>query len=301
MTDIEPYLLLAIGVIAVAAVMLAVFHLLRSYRQRRLNALRGGAANPTFAADRAYNRLALARREADLLEAQGTDVDRARQLIDLANRSLTARDADRAYELAQAAHETLVQARRDPLRSRAAAADGAGAPSPTPTPPVVPSAAPTTAATPAVAKNRAEAQFQLRLFEQDLVTAGKDAPGAQPSAPAREMYVQAHAAFDRADYAEAFRLSLRGRRRVGGHVESLGPPTPSPSAGDGRVSAANPATAAEEVAAQDRCPSCGHPTVAGDTYCRGCGAVRASATCAACGAPRAPNDQFCGRCGQRYR
>jgi len=300
-TNIEPYLLLVVGIVAAASVMLTAFHLLRSYRQRRLQALRGDTSNPTFASDRAYNRLALARREADLLAAQGVDVDRARQLIDLAKRSLDARDADRAYDLAQAAHETLVTARREPLRPHDPSRE-TPAPAPSGGASVPPTSGPAGASpTPTVPKNRAEAQFQLRLFEQDLVTAGKSAPTAQPSAGARELYVQAHAAFSRGDYAEAFRLSLRGRRRVGGRVESLGPPAHGVPQGSGGGSAApNPVLAAEEVAAQERCPACGHPTVAGDAFCRGCGAARTPAVCPSCGGPRTPKDAFCGRCGHRY-
>ena len=307
MSGIGPYLLLVVAVAVAAIVMLVAFTLLRNYRQRRLRSSRDDAANPSVAGDRAYNRLALARREADLYAAQGGDVERARQLIDLASRSLDSREFDRAYSLAQSAHETLVTARRGPLRRSPAG----GAPAPENGPaadalPPLPSAAvpprepaPATAA-PAIPKNRAEAQFQLRLFEEDLVAARKKGPKGQPAGEARDLYVQAHAAFARGDYAEAFRLSLRGRRRVGAHIEALGPSAAAPTRTTSTPTSSDPAEAAEALAAQDRCASCGEPRVAGDSFCRGCGAPRSPATCPSCGAPRAPKDAFCGRCGSRY-
>lgn len=304
MTDPGAYELLAVGVVVVAIVMVATFHLLRNYRMRRLREVRGGGNEPRTAGDRAYNRLALARREADLLAAQGGDVERARQLIDLANRSLDARAFDRAYELAQAAHETLVRERRETAQ--------ATSPPSTPTPPTLPgsaaqsgrpaSPAGATPAAPAVPKNRAEAQFQLHLFEQDLATAAKG-PGDRAVADgARELYVQAHAAFSRGDFQEAFRLALRGRRQIGARVESLGPSAPPPAGSKATVASSAPdaAETAEAAATGERCPTCGHPAVKGDAFCRGCGAPRVPTTCPRCGSPRTPADAFCGRCGERY-
>jgi len=305
-TNIQPYLLLAIVVIAAGAVMLAAFHMLRSYRQRRLRAIRGDAADPAFVGDRAYNRIALARREADLLSAQGVDVEQAEQLIVLANHALETRDSTRAYDLAQAAHETLVQARRQPARLRSSTpAPGAAGAAAVPGVPLASPAAAATSSAPApppqnpVAKNRAEAQFQLRLFESELAHADKSTPGGTASLEARDLYIQAHAAFARAEYAEAFRLSLRGRRAIGGKVETLGPPAPNAGV-PSRAGASTPEATAERLAAQERCAACGYPTVPGDTFCRGCGAAHAPATCPGCGAPRAPTDTFCGSCGQRY-
>ncbi len=301
MASLAAYELLAIGVVLVALVMLLGFHFLHDLRMRRLKAMRGDAASPQTASDRAYNRLALARREADLLEAQGGDVEPARELITLANRQLEGRAYGQAYDLAQAAHETLVKGRRGPLRSGPPAAETA-----LPSSARVAASGPTSStavggstASPAgagVPKNRAEAQFQLRLFEEELARASK--AGTAPS-DAKELFVQAHAAYDRTDYAEAFRLSLRGRRRVGASIESLGPSHPASSeAEDGR--SVDAARTAEQVAAQDRCPSCGHPTVPGDVFCRGCGAARTPTTCPKCGAARTPADSFCGTCGERY-
>jgi hypothetical protein len=303
----EAYELLVVGVVLLAIVMLVSFHLLRRYRLRRLQDLRGDSAGPRAMSDRAYNRLALARREADVLAAQGGDVERARQLIDLSTRSLDAGSADRAYELAQAAHETLVKARQEPTLSRSPV------PKPEASSPPLAAGRPTaggsaspdavgSAPAPSVPRNRAEAQFQLRLFEEELAAAAKGAKDRTQVEGARELYVQAHAAFARADYAQAFRLALRGRRQVGGHIESLGPPpaTPASGGGAGVPPTADPVESAERVAALERCPLCGHPAVAGDTFCRGCGAARTPANCSHCGAPRTAADAFCGRCGERY-
>lgn len=299
MSGIEAYELLAVGVLLLAIVMIATLHLLRTYRQRRLQTLRGQGTDPAAASDRAFNRLTLARREADLLDAQGVDTERARQLIGLASRSLDARDFGRAYDLAQAAHETLVTARRRPLPSSVKAPTPGEPATPAAVPAKAPATLPTPGAPPTLAKNRAEAQFQLHLLEQDLATAGASAAKAPSTSEARTLYNQARAAFDRADYAEAFRLSLRGRRRVGGHVEVLGSPAPSGN-GSVRPAAVTAEQAAEAVAAQERCPACGHPTVAGDAFCRGCGAPRAALSCPACAGPRTPTDTFCGKCGARY-
>jgi len=306
-TTTELYELIAGGAIGVAIVVYVTFTLLRRYRLRRLQEVRAGASAPQQASDRAYNRLALARKEADMVASQGGDVERAQQLIDLSDQSLKRREFDRAYELAQAAHETLVKARKErgPPRS-------APSPAPTAAEPLRPAAVGTGAGNsggspsagppaPTGAKARAEAQFQLRLFEQELAKAAKDGPDTSEVIEGRELYVQAHAAFSSSEYAEAFRLSLRGRRRIGGHVESLAPsPAAVAASPPPKLSAEEVARSAEEVASQERCPLCGHPTVAGDAFCRGCGAERAPNTCPKCGASRRPQDSFCGRCGQRY-
>lgn len=307
MAAIQAYAILALLVVLLVVVVLLSLHFLRRYRLQRLRVLREQDAGPARAGDRAYNRLALARREADLLAAQGGEVDRARQLIDLADRALDHREFDRAYELAQSAHETLVRARREPRPGRPlapAAPDPLlprGSPSPLPTDPS-PSPAEPVPRAPAspLAKSRVEAQFELRLFEEELARAAQ--PGASGAAltEARALYVQAHAAFGRGEYVEAFRLSLRGRRRVGAHVEALGAPAASATPGPSSLPEADAVQTAETVAGERRCPQCGHPTVAGDAFCRGCGAARTPASCPKCGAPRLPADVFCGKCGERY-
>jgi Double zinc ribbon len=296
--------ILALAVVLLLVVVFVTITLLSRYRLRRVAELRSEATTPRAQSDRAYNRLALARREADLLAAQGVEVASAQQLIDLANRSLDARDFGRAYDLAQAAHETLVKARRDPLRSGSKGTSPPPGPAATPLPTTAsPPAAGAPAAgppTPSIPKSRVEAQFELRMFEQDLVQAKQRGASGPDVDGAREMYVQAHAAFSKGAYPEAFRLSLRGRRRIGGSVESLGPPGPATPAAAPATAEGDPVRAAEEVAAAGRCAQCGHPTVVGDTFCRGCGAALAPPTCPSCGAPRTPRDTFCGKCGARF-
>jgi hypothetical protein len=303
--DTESLAILLLGVVLLVVVVLLSLRFLRQYRLRRVRELREEGSGRATAGDRAYNRLALARREADLLAAQGGDVGGARQLIDLANQALDRREVDRAYELAQAAHETLVKARREPRSGRP---QPSVTPDPVSTVPLPAAAVPAAGSDPspgspaALAKGRAEAQFQLHLFEDELARGSKSGAPAPALAEAKALYVQAHSAFSRSEYAEAFRLSLRGRRRIGGHVESLaaGPgatSTPAP----GGPAESDLVRAAEGVAGQERCAQCGHPTVPGDAFCRGCGAARTATACPKCGAPRLPADTFCGKCGERYR
>jgi Double zinc ribbon len=298
--------ILALAVVLVVVVVVVTFTSLRRYRLRRVRELRGRSSEPGAASDRAYNRLALARREAELLSSQGIEVGNAEQLIELANRSLDSRDFSRAYDLAQSAHETLVKARREPLRGAGRAPSPASStvnPSPLPAgKSVAPGGSEAAPPTPSLPKNRAEAQFQLKMFEQDLVQAKKAGRTGPDADGGRELYVQAHAAFARGEYAEAFRLSLRGRRRIGGSVESLRPSAPAlaTSVAPSRGIAPDPVRTAEEVASAGRCAQCGHPTVAGDTYCRGCGVALSAGSCPSCGAPRTPRDTFCGKCGSRF-
>ena len=71
------------------------------------------ARTPTIRQDRAFNRIAMARREAELLTSSGVDVASAQDLIAQAQGAFDHQDFDRAYVSAQSAHELLVAARRD--------------------------------------------------------------------------------------------------------------------------------------------------------------------------------------------
>ncbi len=291
----------ALGAIVAITGIAVVVLLLQRMRRRQLK-LREAAATPEFASDRAYNRLALARREAGLLAAQGGDTSRAQDLIGLAEQAFNGRQFDRAYELAQSAHETLVRARRQPALTAPPGAATAALPGPSPRAAALPAGPAAPAFDPAVVtKNRAEAQFQLRLFEQDLVKARQSAAAGQPNAEARQLYVAAQAAFARGEYGEAFRLSLRGRRKVGAVVEAVGTARGAGAEAPPRLpSSSDPGEVAERVATAERCPQCGHPTSSDDLFCRGCGAARSPTACGRCGAPRAPDDTFCGRCGLKF-
>ena len=114
------FLLLVIGVGAVLA----------SNRFRKLEMAESGSVdlssdgdepsprNPRIRNDRAFNRIAMAQREAEMLASSGVDVTPARNLIAQAQGQFDHRDFDHAYESAQSAHEVLVAARsRRPLPS----------------------------------------------------------------------------------------------------------------------------------------------------------------------------------------
>ena len=293
------------AIIVLAAILLGLFLYLRTrLRRRRTQLLRELQDRPDLVQDRAFNRIAMARRESDVLAGQGTDVGRARELIAQAQGEFDTRHYDQAYQTAQRAHEALVNVRRDRGAARAPPAPLSG-PLPSNPPGTAPAPAPATSApaVPGLAKNRAESQFQLRLLDREIATGG---PGAPDHVVAADLRVQAGRAFDRAEYSEAFRLALRGRRTLGGAVEAL-PPSPKTSTSTPPTRpdpGAEPPDGAEGTAAQaasaERCADCGYPALAGDTFCRGCGRPRTPPACPQCGAPRATIDTFCGRCGARF-
>lgn len=320
LTQVE---ILAIVIVVVLAVSVAgvLLFLMRRLRLRKAKLLNELRVSPQLVQDRAFNRIAMARREAEILSRQGTDVSRAHELIAQAQGSLDTGSYDRAYQSAQEAHEALVRARQQgaplPAGSIAPAASllpsGPSVPAPggsTPRPPgAVPVSRqdPATPPTPAgIPKNRAESQFQLRLLDQELQEARRTRSDAATVREARLLRTQAGAASDRADYTEAFRLALKGRRSLGGHLETLAPSPgthPEPTTGssvEGERAQADPALTAERVAGSDRCPECGYPALPGDAFCRGCGVPRSLGTCSGCGTPRGPRDTFCGKCGTPF-
>jgi len=294
-------LVIVVAVVLTVAVVGIFLYLARRLRARRDKILGELSAKPELVQDRAFNRLEMARREAALLARTGTDITRPQDQIAQAQAAFDLHQYPRAYELAQSAHEGLVNSRgRAGLPT--SIPGGAAKPSPLPGSPdrISPAGSSTTATPPRPSaapppKNRAESHFQIGLLQADLVS-------AKPSAATTEalgLQQQAQAAFDRSDYTEAFRLALKGRRSVG-HLETLAPSpnsVPSPSGGP-----PDDATGvAERVAGSERCPDCGYPMLAGNAFCRGCGKPRAVATtCSACGEPRATADTFCGRCGARF-
>lgn len=300
--------ILAITLIVVLGVVVVglAFVLARRLRQRRAKLLHELTDRPELIQDRAFNRLGMARREAELVSRQGGDVARARELIAEGQAAYDNRSYDQAYRDAQMAHEALVDARRTgrlpdqapgPIPAPSAQGSTAG--------PLPSTAAAAPPVVPPMPKNRAESQFQLRLLDQELATARTSRPRSAQLTEASELKSRGQAAFDRADYSEAFRLALKGRRALGGTVESL-PPTLAfrgngstvPPAAPG--AAVDPTATAERFAAGERCPECGYPALAGDAFCRGCGTPRTPAVCSSCGAVRAPADTFCGKCGTRF-
>jgi hypothetical protein len=295
-------ILIAVAVIlivVVLAVFLVVLRRLRAKRDRILNEL---GSKPALVQDRAFNRLAMARREAELLGRTGTDTHRAQELIAQSQGAFDTHDFPRSYELAQSAHESLVNAhgRVGPVSTAVPRTPGPVDPTPFPHPtsPAAPTSAPPPPAP--LPRNRAESQFQLRLLDQEVVVARKERPSQGPTLEAIQLQGQAQAAFERAEFTESFRLALRARRTLGGKVEALAPPNrPAGPAGAAERSE-DPVTTADRVASANRCPSCGYPALPDDTFCRGCGTPRTSSACAACGSPRATSDTFCGKCGAQF-
>jgi hypothetical protein len=309
--DLTSLEILAITIVVVLAVVGAGlgFLLARRLRQRKAQLLHELTDRPQLMQDRAFNRLGMARREAELLSRQGADTARARELIAQSQASYDTKRYDDAYRTAQMAHESLVDARRGGrLPDLPPASAGSMAVPPIlPATPASSSPSPPAPATPAIPRNRAESQFQLRLLDQELEARGKTRSRGPAATEAKELSVRSHAAFDRGDFTEAFRWALKGRRALGGTIEAL-PPSPgtrtegaplAPSSAAGTVPA-DAATTAERVAGGDHCAECGYPALPGDAFCRGCGTPRTPTVCPQCGATRAPTDTFCGRCGHRY-
>jgi hypothetical protein len=306
MATLTPTEIVAVAVIVVLAVVVVglLLFLIRRLRQRRDKLLGELRDRPQLVQDRAFNRLAMARRESEILARQGADVTKARDLIAQAQGAFDLRNYDRAYEAAQQAHEALVHARQTfPLRRETT-------PGPSQSPSGAPAAPAAAAATPAppapapgIPKNRAESQFQLRLLDGDLERARTDRPRSATLRETTRIRAQAGVAFDHGDFTEAFRLALKGRRALGAPVEGLRPPPGSAgptSAGPATPAVPDATVTAERVAGANRCPECGYPALAGDTFCRGCGVPRTPATCGQCGAARKPSDAFCGVCGVRF-
>jgi len=306
MAALTPTEIVAVAVIVVLAVVVAglMLFLIRRLRQRRDKLLGELRDRPQLVQDRAFNRLAMARAESEILARQGSDVTRARDLIAQAQGAFDLRNYDRAYQVAQQAHEALVHARQTaPLRRDATPPRTANPPGSPPAPVVGPTSPAPYAPLPGIPKNRAESQFQLRLLDADLEGARAVRPKSPTFREATRIRSEAGAAFDRGDFTEAFRCALKGRRVLGSPVEALAaPPGSASSASAVKASTGVPdaTLTAERVAGADRCPECGYPALSGDTFCRGCGVPRTPATCGQCGAARKPADTFCGGCGVRF-
>ncbi len=303
LSSIEITAIVLVVVLAVAAAGLLLF-VMQRLRRRRAQLLHELHDRPELSQDRAFNRLVMARREADILERQGADVTRARQRIAEAQGAFDTRAYDRAYQSAQLAHESLVNTRigRAPLPS----SPGLAGPTASIGPGTPPDSAVPESPGPAIAKNRAEAKFQLQLLEQDVTQAGADHPDAPGTAEAAALHRRAQAAFDLAEFTDAFALALKGRRALGRRVEAL-PPSPAtrietrpPGSPSPPPRSSDVDRTAERVAGAERCPQCGYPALTEDTFCRGCGTPRGPVVCSSCGAARAATDTFCGRCGAAF-
>jgi hypothetical protein len=300
-----------IVIVAILVVIsIAVFWFTARHLRRRKAELLGEIRNsPRLNSDRAFNRLEMARREAMILARTGQDVKSAQSQIARAQAAFDLGHTAEAYELAQAAHETLVSVRHgtNPLPSAGSTADETPLARPTARPPPSNGGARPSGSAVGVApgptgglpKNRMESQFEMRLLDSDLATARETRPSDPATLAAVDFQTKAHTAFDGGRYSEAFSFALKGRRGLGGNVGAVGPtPGVKPTTSD-----AGPVDldrAVEQAASATRCPECGYPTTPDDSFCRGCGTPRAPTTCPQCGAPRVPADTFCGRCGARF-
>lgn len=319
MADLTNVEIAAIAVVVVLGCVVAglLLYLLRRLRDRRAKLLGELENRPQLNQDRAFNRLAMARREATILAGQGVDIHRAQELIAEAQGAFDTHQYDHAYRAAQSAHEALVNARQQGSRVVGATPPTSGTATPLPSGPppsaastvVLPSGPTASAAStplppsgPGLPKNRAESQFQIRLLEEELEALPSRRAKDHAATDAAEFRRQATSAFEKGDYTDAFRLALKGRRALGGSIESLpasNPPTSSEPREAGPAGT-DAASTAESVADAQRCPDCGYPALSGDAFCRGCGRPRAPLTCPACGAPRGADESFCGRCGSRF-
>lgn len=314
MTALTSTELIALVFVIVLGVIVAglLLFLLKRLRERKAKILGDLSDRPQLNQDRAFNRLAMARREVEILAKQGVDVQRAQELVAESQAQFDLRHYERAYQTAQSAHEALVNVRQQGSLTSGVPLTAKSEPSPSPFAhaavgvPPAPSAAPLpTPAAPAIAKNRAESQFQIHLLQEELAKLPNRRVQSAAAVEATGLRKQASAAFDHENYTEAFRLALHGRRALGAAVESLPLSGSPPSGGTRAVPNGNAPTTdatrtAEAVAGGERCPDCGYPALSGDAFCRGCGRPRSVATCPSCGAPRAADEPFCGRCGARY-
>jgi hypothetical protein len=311
MTDLNSVEIIAIVFVVVLAVIVValLLYLLKRLKGKRAKLLSELEDKPELNQDRAFNRIAMARREIGILVGQGFDVRRAQELIAEAQGAFDTRQYDRAYQLAQSAHESLVNARQMGTRTTGTPLPSKGSGTVPPSGSMgVPAAAAlasasSTADRPTIPKDRVESQFQLRLLGEELDALPASRAQDPTVAGATALRSQASAAFDRGDYSVAFRLALKGRRTLGGTLESLPPPTTA-ATGAMKGGASGPASdasqAADAAAGRERCPDCGYPAVTGDAFCRGCGRPQAPLTCPTCGSPRGAEEPFCGRCGSRF-
>jgi hypothetical protein len=320
-------LTLGIGLIVISVLLVTFLLYTRQVLRRRSQQLRLELdERPSAKDDRAFNQIRLSAAEADVLERSGVEVAHARELLQEAQRSYDRRDFDSAERRARSAHESLVALRgkaprRLPsLRSPSGASPAVGA---SPSSPVGPrfeeASAPTptsgpglrgvaTSAVPTessptgsgrLPKNRAEAHFQMTLLVEEIARA-RTTPGSEGLArDADQIRAEAQAAYGRADFTEALRLALRGRRRVGGRLETLPPSrsTQPESAGPAGGAPAGPSGEEAAAATTAHCPRCGKGIRASDKFCRGCGASLKASQCPRCGQPLQPDDVFCAGCG----
>ena len=298
----DPELGTLLAVAGVFAMTLFLVWFLR--RRRRQLSNRGEVpASRVVLEDRAFNQIQLARSAMAQLTRDGIDVGELPALLDRAELARSRGDPDTASALAQSARETLVHLRtsapgRTSSVSRAPGSPVGAAASSSPSASAGPvGALPDTPPPARLPPNKAESRFQMNLLSDDLSNLKGSASQAPEAKEGRTLLSDAQGAFDRGQFTEALRLALRGRRKIGGRLETLAPGPGSERPGPG----SDGEELSTEEAAAASCPSCGTPMKASDQFCRGCGASRSAPKCGKCGESLSKDDRFCGVCGEPVR
>jgi hypothetical protein len=323
--------LLALGVL------LLLYYLHRLHRRRQ--SLVSETGSTTSVEDRAFNEVQIARQAARRLKGEGVEVRDATALLDRADALAARGDHREAFEAARTARESLLGAQNRPRRvaTTPIPAPLTKPPSPPDGPddllnavssvvdsaPVGParrasveaptSETPVSPSRPRLPRNQLEARFELTLLEED-VERGRARPRDPAAwADAERLARETRSAYDRRDFTEALRLAMRGRRRIGSRVETVGRELEGNGSKEGSVEGnaepiparleRKPAPARTAIPESEGvpCTSCGRPGREEDRFCRGCGASRSSPPCPACGAARHErDDRFCGDCGAAF-
>lgn len=151
-------------------------------------------------------------------------------------------------------------------------------------------------------KNYMESKFMIcavRDYIAEAEKAGKD------TSIAKDHLKSASDSFDKEDYTEALKMSLRARKVMEGQHPSE---TASPakqvsreSIGLQRIEASKPARASEHDNAS-KCPNCGSRADEDDTFCRKCGTkIVQKLKCPSCGTESKEGDVFCRKCGAQLK
>jgi hypothetical protein len=305
-------------VIVASAIVLVLVYLLNQLRIRRRDAHL--KLDSTQSEDeRAFNQIRIARAGADHLRREGLVVDRVDRTLATAEAAQARGDHARALQLAQSARTSLV-AIREGRSSGGAAAPDPLLPAPAPAPGGLGPRAPdldepggasfedagapeAPPAAPRLPPHQVEAHFEISVLRGELEK-GPDgaANGRAGRAEAETFLRQAEAAYAAESYPDAWRLALKGRRRLGSPIERVGRPgVPAPVEPAGsepaRPAAAAPPSPEPVGGETGPCPDCGRPMRAGDRFCRACGSAVATARCPRCGTPQEASDRFCAVCG----
>jgi Double zinc ribbon len=304
---------LVIGIVLVGVVVLVFVYLLNQLHNRKSDArLKMETTMPVE--DQAFNQIRIARAGADRMARDGFDVDSVRASLDGAEATIRSGNPREALRVAKNASEKMME-----IRSRGPSG-GAVAPNPSAQPSVAPLtfAGPTgpsasfasalsgspdpsggeaeaVPARPKLPAHQVEARFALQMLASDLDRTPPKNGKAAARKEAVQLQGQAQDAYDRKEYTEAWKLALRGRRRLGGEIESVAPrPLLSAPSGPTPVEAASGELT---TPSSTPCPKCGKSNGPEDRFCRACGTTLAAPKCARCGRANDPTDQFCGTCG----